>query len=294
MSLAQKLIHWYEQEGRQLPWRDTQDPYRILVSEIMLQQTQVSRVLEYYDKWFDLFPNWEALAETDNKTLLDAWAGLGYNRRALALREIARQVVERGVPISREEWLSLKGVGPYTSAVISVFTRVELAAPIDTNIRRTVGRLKLGIPFPALSDDKNIEPEVRGLLEEVGDEYHEIPQALFDLATSYCGKKPNCAACPFQNDCASAQQFLSGGIEVPKRTIKKANEKVREGKRYPDRIYRGRILAFIRERPGSEVFEIGPAVDDSFTEQDAEWIQVMADRMECDGLIYQKDGKLYV
>jgi A/G-specific adenine glycosylase len=294
MSLSADLLAWYKEEGRDLPWRGTHDPYRILVSEMMLQQTQVARVLEYYDKWFTIFPDWEALAESDNKTLLDAWAGLGYNRRALALREIARQVLERGVPRSREEWLKLKGIGPYTSAVLSIFTRTELAPPVDTNIRRTVGRLKLGIPFAQLSDDKEIEPEVEKLLQDAGDDYHHIPQALFDLANSYCGKKSDCAACPFKESCATAEQFLSGTVEVPRRTIKKANEKVREGKRYPDRIYRGRILAFVRKNPGADIFEAGGAADDSFTEADAAWIQAMADRMERDGLIKQTDGKLFV
>ncbi len=92
------LLRWYAREGRDLPWRNTRDPYRILVSEVMLQQTQVSRALEFYRTWLKTFPTWHALARASNKDVIHAWAGLGYNRRGLMLRDIAKQVVAHGVP----------------------------------------------------------------------------------------------------------------------------------------------------------------------------------------------------
>src|SRR5688572_3982677 len=115
MKPWQKLLHWFDHEGRKLPWRDTRDPYRILVSEIMLQQTQVSRVIDFYRAWMKQFPTWNALAKASNSEIIHAWAGLGYNRRGLMLRDIAKQIVHDGIPKSREAWLALKGVGPYTA-----------------------------------------------------------------------------------------------------------------------------------------------------------------------------------
>ena len=98
MSPAEKLLRWYKKYGRDLPWRKTRDPYKILISEIMLQQTQVPRVLLFYKKWLTLFPSWKTLAKATNAEVIRAWAGLGYNRRALILRDIAKQVAHGGIP----------------------------------------------------------------------------------------------------------------------------------------------------------------------------------------------------
>ena len=107
-----KLLSWFNRYGRTLPWRFIDDPYHIFVSEIMLQQTQAARVIDFYQAWLKIFPTWESLANAKTPQLLHAWAGLGYNRRALYLREAARQVIEQGVPQSEEAWRTLKGVGP--------------------------------------------------------------------------------------------------------------------------------------------------------------------------------------
>lgn len=105
------LFRWYEREQRDLPWRRTRDPYRILVSEIMLQQTQVSRVLEFYRRWLKRFPTWRALARASNTDVIHAWAGLGYNRRALVLRDIAKRITELRTknlePRTSREWIPM-------------------------------------------------------------------------------------------------------------------------------------------------------------------------------------------
>lgn len=278
------LLRWYRSHGRDLPWRHTHDPYRILVSEIMLQQTQVSRVLEYYRMWLKRFPTFRVLAKASNAEIIHAWSGLGYNRRGLMLRDIAKKVTQNGLPKTQEAWLALKGIGPYTAAALAVFSLRQKSIPIDTNIRRVLGRVFLGKPFPQMTDDAQ-------LVKRVGTQSPDTWQAVFDLATSVCKKKPDCAGCPLKDNCLSAPKFLSGRVRIPSRMTKKPAEKIHEGKRYPDRIYRGRILALIRKQ-SMPIPKIGPLVDPSFSSKDIPWMHAMIDRLIKDGLLRRIDKTL--
>src|SRR3954469_15130699 len=137
--VREHLLGWFEANRRDLPWRRTRDPYRILVSEIMLQQTQVDRVIPYYENFLSLFPTVQDLAEAPTSQVIQAWAGLGYNRRAVNLQRTAQGVVERFVgvfPRSSEELRLLPGIGPYTSGAVACFAFEQDAAFIDTNMRR--------------------------------------------------------------------------------------------------------------------------------------------------------------
>src|SRR3954453_11002295 len=121
-TLSSALLEWYAAEGRELPWRRTHDPYAILVSEIMLQQTQVARVLERWPAWLERWPTVEALAAASTADVLRAWSGLGYNRRALSLQRAARAVADAGsFPNTLDELRALPGVGPYTASAIACF-----------------------------------------------------------------------------------------------------------------------------------------------------------------------------
>ncbi len=285
------LLRWYAREGRDLPWRKTHDAYRILVSEIMLQQTQVARVLVFYKSWLKQFPSWHALARASNADVIHAWAGLGYNRRGLMLRDIAKQVVQKGLPKSRKDWLVLKGVGPYTSAALTAFSLREPAIPIDTNIRRVLGRVLLGKPFPTLKDDERIE-KIAWKSWPTGTKAPELPQALFDLAVAICKKDPDCAVCPLRSQCPASKKFLGGRVRIPKRTIKLANETRHRDKPHPDRIYRGRILSEIRNGHAS-IKTLGPKIDPSFEAKlDTMWLKAMLQRLQKDGLIKSSGQKL--
>jgi A/G-specific adenine glycosylase len=292
MTPAQKLLAWYKKEGRDLPWRHTREAYSILVSEVMLQQTQVSRVIEYYHQWLKKFPSWEALAAAKTDEVIRAWSGLGYNRRGLMLRSIAQHVVQHGEPKSEAEWLLLKGIGPYTAAALAAFSLQQRTLPIDTNIRRVLGRVFLGLPFPQLTDDEHIRAATKNFLPARG-RHFDIPQALFDLATSICTKSPQCAICPLRKDCKSAPLFLAGGVEVPKRTIKQANEKKHLEKPYPDRIYRGRILKAVKESAKKLNFDaIAFCIDPSFRpELDTKWVEAMLERLTHEGFLEQTNGR---
>lgn len=286
MSPALLLLSWYQQHGRKLPWRETRLPYAIVVSELMLQQTQVSRVIDFYHRWLAKFPDWQALAKAGNAEVIEAWAGLGYNRRGLMLRDMARQVVEQGEPTTEEGWRSLKGIGPYTAAAVSAFALKQRSLPIDTNIRRVLARVLLGIPYPELSDDDLIRKAFDQFLPTEGN-FYDVPQALFDLATMFCTKTPACAVCPLKDQCLAAPKFLAGEVATPVRMTKKAKEKMHRDKQYPDRIYRGRILKFVREhKEDASIRSVGSCVDATFDAAlDQAWLEAMVGRLVKDGLL---------
>ncbi len=138
-AFQKKVFNWWKKNKRELPWRKTIDPYYIMVSEIMLQQTQVSRTIEKYNEFIDKFPTIESLAEAETSEVLRYWSGLGYNRRALWLHDAAKQIVEKGFfPKTPEELVKLKGIGTYTSRSVPIFAFNENLATIDTNIRRVL------------------------------------------------------------------------------------------------------------------------------------------------------------
>jgi A/G-specific adenine glycosylase len=261
----------------------------------MLQQTQVSRGLLFYDRWLAQFPNWKALSAASNADVIRAWAGLGYNRRALMLRDIARDVIKNSKiqePKTREEWMKFKGVGPYTAAAVAAFAYRQRALPVDTNVRRVLGRLLFGIPYPQPTIDDKIRRAADRVLPKRG-RFYDVPQALFDLATTTCAKVPDCAACPMRSACPAAPKFLSGRVRVPKRATNKSVETRHAGKPYPDRIYRGRILMFVRERGSVDVDAIGPAVDPAYDKkQDRAWVLEMIRRLDRDELIRLDRGCL--
>src|ERR1700690_4312355 len=165
-SFRKKIYGYYDQHGRDLPWRKTLNPYRVLVSEIMLQQTQVERVLEKYKEFLDAFPDFEALAHAPLPILLGIWQGMGYNRRALALKALAQKVVaeHRGkLPREPEKLIALPSIGPYTAGAIAAFAFNKSVVFMDTNIRRVYIH-----EFFHDRDDIH-DDEILPLLEQTGD-----------------------------------------------------------------------------------------------------------------------------
>ena len=134
---VEALLTWYERVRRPLPWRATRDPYALLVSEVMLQQTQALRVVPYYERWLARFPSVDALADAPTRDVLTLWSGLGYNRRALALQRAAAVVADSGWP---DDLTALPGVGPYTAAAVGSFAWDRQVAAVDTNVRRVLER----------------------------------------------------------------------------------------------------------------------------------------------------------
>jgi A/G-specific adenine glycosylase len=203
-QFRQRLLAWYRRHGRDLPWRKTDDPYHILVSEIMLQQTQVERVLPKYAEWLDKFPSLAALAEAPQGEVFKAWYPLGYNIRPQRLQSIAREAVTKygGVLPSDEATLrSFKGIGAYTAGAIRSFAFRERAAILDTNVARVLFRV-----FVATGDPKS--HAMKRHLWAVADtlvphkQAFDFNQALMDLGATVCvARKPKCLVCPMAKGC---------------------------------------------------------------------------------------------
>jgi A/G-specific adenine glycosylase len=174
--MQELLLAWFQSNGRELPWRRTRDPYAILVSEVMLQQTQVERVIPRYCRWLERWPTAEALAAATPADAIREWQGLGYNRRAVSLHRAARRIAQGGWP---KDLTELPGVGEYTASAIRNFAFGEAVLPVDTNVRRVQERT--GARFGP-----------------------ESAQALFDLGATVClARVPRCGVCPLAENCPS-------------------------------------------------------------------------------------------
>jgi len=201
-----RLLDWYRANGRDLPWRKTDDPYHILVSEVMLQQTQVDRVLPKYHEWLEKFPSLSALAEADQQDVTETWRPLGYNIRPRRLHAIARESVERyggELPSDEETLLSFKGIGAYTAGAIRSFAFGQRAAILDTNVARVLHRV-----FVVKGDVKAhaMKRHLWVLSEALVPRKHvfDFNQALMDFGATVCvARKPRCEACPMTRQCGS-------------------------------------------------------------------------------------------
>ena len=194
-------MKWFEPRRHAYPWRGTSDPYAVLVSEIMLQQTQAARVVPAFERFLGRFPTVAALADASRADVVRAWEGLGYNRRAVALSEAARAIVrDHGgrVPTDPEELKRLPGVGPYTAAAIASFAYGATIAAVDTNVRRVVARARLGREPGEVRRD-TIDDEAGRWLDR--GRPAEWNQALMDLGREICRPEPRCEACPMAADC---------------------------------------------------------------------------------------------
>lgn len=202
-AFRRRLLAWYLRERRDLPWRRTRNPYHVLVSEIMLQQTPVARVIPKYREWLARYPSLRALARAGAAEVREAWRPLGYNVRPIRLREIARTAQRKHggrIPGSREELLALKGVGPSTAGAVLSFAFGQDAPILDTNVRRVLRRVFLG---DAAGPAERVLWDLASTLLPRGRAY-DFNQALMDIGATVCtARRPRCAACPLARLCAS-------------------------------------------------------------------------------------------
>jgi A/G-specific adenine glycosylase len=207
-----RLLAWYRRHGRDLPWRHTNDPYHILVSEIMLQQTQVDRVLPKYAEWLEKYPSLDALASAAEDDVTSAWYPLGYNIRPRRLQTIAREAVARyggQLPEDEETLLSFKGIGAYTAGAIRSFAFHQRAAILDTNVARLLFRVFVGRGNPKSHAMKR---HLWSLSESLVPTRHvfDFNQALMDLGAMVCvARSPKCQICPMARGCR-AFPFIPG------------------------------------------------------------------------------------
>lgn len=280
------ILRWYGHAARPLPWRSTRDPYRILLSEIMLQQTQVSRVLQTYPRFLKLFPDVRALARSSQRRVVIAWQGMGYNNRAIRLHRMAKVLVARHrgrIPRDAASLQLLPGIGPYTANALLAFAFRRAVPAVDVNVRRVLSR----IFFPMRhAFDLQPEADIWHLAGRILPERRVWAwnQALMDLGATVCrARRPACAQCPVARACSSRASMTRPG----RRTA--ARERTFYG--IPHRIYRGRIIQTLRERGAVGAFDLGRRICPHFTVRNATWLATLLEGLQRDGLIRLRGGR---
>lgn len=293
-AVREALIAWYEADHRPFPWRETDDAYEILVSEIMSQQTQLGRVETAWRAFLDRWPTPEALAEADRADVVGFWTdhSLGYNNRAKYLHEAARQVVE-GVasetqrdeggeaagghdgefPETPEELQNLMGVGPYTANAVASFAFNNGDAVVDTNVKRVLYRA-----FDVPDDDEAFEEVAAKLMPE--GESRIWNNAIMELGGVACEKSPKCdsAGCPWREWCHAYETGDFTAPDVP-------TQPSFEGSR---RQFRGRVISILKEYDELPVSKLGPRVRVDYTpdgEKGREWLEGLLSDLADDGLV---------
>lgn len=306
---AQEIWDWFERHKRTLPWRDIVEKnldhkaYLILVSEVMLQQTQVSRVIILYKKFIQLFPHLEDLSNASNSQILIAWRGLGYNNRALRLRDAAREIVKKrggSFPRDMDELQKLPGIGHYTAGAIRNFAFAIPTPCMDVNIRRILHRFFVGPENPDGTWKKS-DRELLPLSEQVMTEALRMNRgtsadffaALMDFGSMVCTKnnpKWELMSKRLQSVC------LAYGKDIvrTKKVNKKEPGRMMAGRFVPNRIFRGKIVEALRDAPHGLTLEaVGrTAIADWTMDDHTEWLSGLLLKLVQDGLL-EKSGKKY-
>lgn len=281
-EIQKALLAWFEEHRRDLPWRHTRDPYAVLVSEVMLQQTQVDRVLPYWHAWMERWPTVHDLAAAPVADVIRAWKGLGYNRRAVNLQRTARAVVEAGgqFPDTVEGLLKLPGIGPYTAGAIACFAFEQDVAFIDTNMRRVLHRIFAGVdlPKPTVTDREVLEIANDVIPPGQGWTWN---QAIMEFGAIHCtARKPLCLTCPVQTHC-SAFPEIQAAILANGRSNRTTGIPFEQTNRY----FRGRIMDHLRDHHEATLGEIGPAIKAAYSPTDDVWLLELIQALERDGLL---------
>ena len=275
------LLDWYAASHRDFPWRGTTDPYAVLVSEVMLQQTQASRIAARFPRFMARFPTAESLAAAPASAVLAEWSGLGYNRRALALQRAAKEVVARGWPRDVAGLRALPGIGPYTARAVASLAFSVPVGVVDTNVRRWLLRRFGGPDLPG-----RLQSLADGLADTgIGPDVAPWTHATMEFGASICrARNPRCEACPIASGCPS--RGIATTVPVPRQAPLRGT----------DRAYRGAVLRLLAATSPNERDEralradlatdarrIGPALDPS------SWERVIAG-LERDGLAHRSGG----
>ena len=307
-GFTETIWTWFDHHKRELPWRDlrieddSQRAYQVLVSEVMLQQTQVSRVIVIYKRFLEQFPTLDHLAKASNKEVILAWRGMGYNSRALRLRDAAKTVVteHKGVfPKEMVELESIKGIGHYTAAAVRNFAFNIPTACLDTNIRRIIHRVFIG---PEDSEGKWKEGDKALLkladdilviaLEDTSRSTADWHGALMDFGSLVCTKtNPKWDICPLT---AKGLMKAAHKVKISKKKPTRKEPGRLVGSTYiPNRIFRGKVVEELRDQEGLTLNEIGEriCIDWSVAEH-KEWLNAILKKLVKDQLIREK-GEMY-
>jgi len=278
VDVQQGILSWYKKNKRDLPWRKTDDPYHVVVSELMLQQTQVDRVIPKYFAFLKRFPTVEKLAMASAADVIDEWAGLGYNRRALYLHKFAQAVVsdfDGKIPETEEELKSLPGIGPYTANAVLCFGFHQKVPVMDINIQRIYSR----VFFTGEGSSDALKKVTREMVPNDAVTYNN---ALMDFGATVCKDKPLCERCPLQSNCSA---YIAG---VPEKYVKPKPQSKFAGS---DRYYRSLVVKELRK---SSNFSVSVSTISKLKpkEKSLEWFEGILSTLERDGLIVRSEKKI--
>ena len=265
MSFSSVILQWFRENGRQLPWRETRDPYAIWLSEIILQQTRIEQGLPYWERFMRRWPTVETLAQASEDEVLREWQGLGYYSRARNLHTAAKQVVARGgFPSTIEGLRSLKGVGDYTAAAIGSFAFDLPVAAVDGNVYRVLARhFGISTPINSTEGKKEFQALANNLIPENSRDSGAYNQAMMDFGATQCTpSSPNCVQCPLAETCVALRECRIGELPVKERTLK-----IRE--RHLTYIYiRYKSETALHRRPAGDIWQ---GLYEPLVMEDGEW-----------------------
>lgn len=277
------LVEWYEADHRTFPWRRTDDPYDILVSEVMSQQTQLERVETAWEAFIERWPTVEELAKADRSEVVGFWTDhrLGYNNRAKYLHTAAEQVVEEfdgEFPEEPDALQELQGVGPYTANAVASFAFNNGNAVVDTNVKRVLYRV-----FDVPDDDSRFENAAQSLMPE--GESRVWNNAIMELGGVVCTKTPRCdaAGCPLRGWCSAYETGDFTAPDVPTQPTFKGSRRQK----------RGRVIRVLREYEELSLSELGPRVRVDYGGEDSEkWLRGLLSDLESDGLVEVENSRV--
>jgi A/G-specific adenine glycosylase len=281
----ERVLAWFAEAGRDLPWRATRDPYRVLVAEVLAQQTQAARAAAAWPRFLERFPDVHALAAAAPAEVLRAWQGLGYNRRALALHRTARAVEEHGGwPDTVEDLAGLPGVGPYTARAVACFALERRVAPVDTNVARVLARSLAG------ADPAQLTPAARQRLADramAPGHPWAWSSALMDVGALHCRPQPRCEGCPLEPSC---RWRALGPAAPPPRPRPQAPFAT------SDRRWRGAVVRVLAGAPGGlDRAALADAVQAAAAGRPAGWFEALLARLEAEGMVAtDADGRLHL
>lgn len=284
--MRRALLSWFHREGRDLPWRRTRDPYAILVAEVMLQQTPVSRVIPKYLSFLESFPTPMILAQASRSDVIKSWASLGYNRRAVWLHQSAKFITNHWggrVPQDSVDLLTLPGVGSYTAAAVACFAFGKDVPVIDTNVRRVLTRVFFGNANLSVSCLRDIAKAA----VPTGEGW-AWNQALMDTGSVFCSvASPSCKLCPLKVWCKMAPLFPLPHNHLEGKRVRNgiASKNAYKGSR---RYYRGRAVEFLRGLRGGDwvhVWKLGEAIKPDLEPSDQKWLSQLIQDLEDDHLV---------
>jgi A/G-specific adenine glycosylase len=285
--IQRQLLRWYHHHQRELLWRKLSDPYAILVSEIMLQQTQVQRVQLKLIEFLKQFPTIQKLARAPMADIVRAWRGMGYNRRAVHLKRLAAIIVKEyagKIPSEPDSLITLPGIGKYTAHAVSCFAFGHYVPIVDVNVRRVLSRY-----FWKMNDVRSVKTEneiwkiAESILPRNASDWN---QGLMDLGATICtGAKTRCESCPLKTRCSSKHLQLL--MRTKKRSrLEKSPEPMHDG--IPNRLWRGKIVEVLRNVPGRRAMglqTIGTAMRKNFHAVELPWLAGVINELVDDGLL---------